>query len=345
MASKKMKGCGGGGAIAAFGFIALLLTGFLGFFDAVFVRARLQERQARAHWDQVPAEVTVSTVHVSHGAESETYTPRIHFQYRVNGRELTGKRYTFFDRIGAGEQHAIREAKSYPMGSTVTAYVNPDDPAEAVISVDGSALPKIIFLFLTPFHCAAFALLAAAFGAARRRRTQGGLSDLEYRYVHFSDAHHFVIRRRPWAPHFSFFGILGLLGFLASFVVAFSGADQLAPHVLGACILAAAAITRYFVKRAARPDNFLHVDRESQTFAYPADGERVEFSNCNVIDVESSATKVTINDRPIFRHEIRIGEGSNAATMYAFKGPIEEGEELRGIIDEELGRSAEAAAA
>lgn len=345
MANKKVNGGSGGGAAAVFGLVALMLTGLLGFFDAMFVRASLQERAARNQWEQVPAVVTVSKVEVSRGSESDTYTPRIHFQYSVNGRDHTGKRYAFLDHFSAGERHALRQTEAYPVGSRVTAYVHPSDPTEAVLSVDGSAFPKIVLLFLTPFHCAAFALLAAAFNAARRRRNQGELSDLEYKYIHYSDAHHFVIRKRPWAPQFTFLVALGALGFLASFAVAFGKVEHLSPQVLVACVVIAAAMARQMAKRAARPEHFLHVDRESLTFAYPADGEPIVFTSRSVVDVQSSMTGVTVNDQRIYRHEIRFGEGPNATTMFAFKGPIEEGEQLRGIIDSQLDQAADAAAA
>ena len=335
MASKKVKGRG---TTFVLGCAALMVCGLLAIFDGLFIRQALQEREARGHWEQVPAIVTASKVDISRGSDSTSYTPRIHFRYLLDGRDYTGKNYSFLKGFSAGERYADRVVESYPRGAEVTAYVDPKDPSRAVLSVDGSAFPKLALIFLAPFHCVAFGLLAAAFGASRRRKAQGELSDLEYRYVHFSDQHHFVVRKRPAGPTVYFLGSLGLITFVMTFVIGLSGADHLAPLALISSVAAAAALTRSLCNKAARPENFLHVDRDGRTFAYPADAERVEFGESNVIDVDSTSTNVTINDQRIYKHDIRIGEGSDAATMFTFKGPIHEGEALREIIEGQLGR-------
>ncbi len=342
MANKKLKGRG---AIVVLGCFALMVSGMLALFDGYFVRAHLQEREARAHWEQVPGVVTASKIDASHGSDGSSYTPRIHFQYRFDGRDYTGKRYSFLDDFSGGEAYASRAVEAHPKGAEVITYVNPTDPSQAVLSVDGSAFPKLALLLLTPFHCIAIGLLASVIAGLRRRRAQGDLTDLEFQYVHFSDQHHFVIRKMPVPAIACFLGLLGLMTFVATFIVGFSGADHLAPYVLGASALTAGALTVHFAKKSRRAENFLHVDREGRTFAYPADGERIGFGDHNVIDVESTRTNVTINDEPIYEHQIRIGEDTDAATMFEFKGPIQDGEELRGIIERELVRSPERGAA
>lgn len=66
----------------------------------------------------------------------EVYRPKITYRYRVDGREYTSDRYSLVD-LATSDEHAQRAKLSqFPVGRTITVYVNPESPDEAVIDKD-----------------------------------------------------------------------------------------------------------------------------------------------------------------------------------------------------------------
>jgi hypothetical protein len=69
-----------------------------------------------------------------------TYTPKISYAYRFDGRDLTGARFDLVDNhFDSEEIAAIKE--NYPPGARVACFVNPQNPSESVISRDFSQFP------------------------------------------------------------------------------------------------------------------------------------------------------------------------------------------------------------
>lgn len=68
------------------------------------------------------------------GHTSVGWSPDIFYTYRVDGAEFKSSRYRFISSSSSDIDNVIAITSRYGAGSMTIAYVNPDDPAEAVLS-------------------------------------------------------------------------------------------------------------------------------------------------------------------------------------------------------------------
>lgn len=105
-----------GGAIAIY---------FLGLYPALKVfRA--------SSWEPIPCVVTSSKVASS--SDGDTFAVEIRYSYTIEGKQYQGTRYGFFGGYSSGHRSKADVVAQYPAGAAATCYVNPLDPAEAVIA-------------------------------------------------------------------------------------------------------------------------------------------------------------------------------------------------------------------
>lgn len=128
---------GGGGpgrTIAVVVFVIFIVVGGVLLWTQS-IRPAMRARAAAASWNKVPCTIVSSTVaeHPGSGDEQPTYSVDVRYHYFVGGRRYQSNRYDFFPGFTGGreEKHAI--ARRYPRGSTTICYVNPADPADAVL--------------------------------------------------------------------------------------------------------------------------------------------------------------------------------------------------------------------
>jgi hypothetical protein len=70
----------------------------------------------------------------SHSSDDgTTYSVDILYRYQFNGKQYKSNRYGFIGGSSSGRGGKQAIVKQYPPGSEKTCYVNPDDPAEAVL--------------------------------------------------------------------------------------------------------------------------------------------------------------------------------------------------------------------
>jgi len=156
------------GCLAAF-FGVFLLAG-LGVGWLVIVGPALGALRARS-WAATDCEVVSSGVETHSGDDGDTYSVEILYRYRHRGREYHSNRYHFFTGSTSGHESKARVVEGYPEGQRFTCWVDPDDPAEAVIE---RGLVGEIWIGLVPL---VFVLVggggvawAIAGGRGRRRR-------------------------------------------------------------------------------------------------------------------------------------------------------------------------------
>ncbi|MBN2310521.1 MAG: DUF3592 domain-containing protein [Candidatus Hydrogenedentes bacterium] len=129
ISSRAAKG-GSAGCMIAF-FSVFLLMG-AGFFFFAFLPAGINVIRART-WDAVPCTIVSSDVE-SHSGEDTTYSIAIAYTYTVNGREYRSDRYQFMGGSSSGYRGKRAVVDRHPPGSKAICYVNPADPAEAVLN-------------------------------------------------------------------------------------------------------------------------------------------------------------------------------------------------------------------
>ena len=114
----------------AFGFVffaagsAFLWVSFLG---------PLFKTIAAKNWNAVPATVISSHVESHYDDDGTTYSVDILYRYTVHGREYRSNRYEFIGGSSSGRSGKTKVVAQYPAGREFTCWVDPDDPAEAVI--------------------------------------------------------------------------------------------------------------------------------------------------------------------------------------------------------------------
>ncbi|HDL90567.1 MAG TPA: DUF3592 domain-containing protein [Thermodesulforhabdus norvegica] len=89
--------------------------------------------------DAIVVESEIETVSMhnqsSSGPSSITgWKPSITYRYRIGGKEYESSRYTIMPYESTDYNKIASIVSSYPIGSTCTVYVNPDNPSEAVLS-------------------------------------------------------------------------------------------------------------------------------------------------------------------------------------------------------------------
>lgn len=105
---------------------------------------------ARVAWTEVPCEVLESRVESHPGDDGTTYSVAVRYRYAVDGRTYESDRYDFFQVSSSGYDGKARIVASLPPGSVAACRVDPDDPAEAVLST-GFRWAFLLILFPLPF--------------------------------------------------------------------------------------------------------------------------------------------------------------------------------------------------
>lgn len=140
-----------------------LLLGILGclflvagstIFYFLTVRTFFQVQSAR-HWVETPAVVVASEVKSHSGSKGSTYSVHITYRYEVNGRSHQADRYDFLGGSFSGYNGKAKIVRQYPPGRKITCFVNPANPADAVL-VRGFVPMMLIFGLLLPVTFIAF---------------------------------------------------------------------------------------------------------------------------------------------------------------------------------------------
>jgi len=90
-------------------------------------------------WQPTEAEVVFADVGVGERGDRQDTHRLVAFAYRAGGREHLATRVDFFAVHADSESSARAFADSHPAGRRITCFVDPADPANAVL--DRSALP------------------------------------------------------------------------------------------------------------------------------------------------------------------------------------------------------------
>lgn len=131
--------------IVGLSFLGVFFAG--GLFAAYKIADELPQAVASPAWPTVEGTVTKSQVRRRRGNRSL----RMRYEYDVNGQTYESGQIAFFGRVLAGT--VTERRKRYPLGTKVTVYYNPDNPAVAVlepgariVSFLGAGLVVVLFV-------------------------------------------------------------------------------------------------------------------------------------------------------------------------------------------------------
>ncbi|PTY02004.1 hypothetical protein DB346_10350 [Verrucomicrobia bacterium LW23] len=214
-------------ALSLFG---LFWTSFVVVSDVVVVGKIY--RQLRTYgFSPVPATVLSNEVGFKNTSDGTSYFPKIRYAYTVNNQPFTGDvvRHTVVSTESKNARQRVHDfVKAYPRESTIIAFYDPANPADAVVMQGLTGSDLFILLFLMPFNMVMLAFVWLAWSLLyKARQPLGGLP-------HHVGPHGFMVgvgRRGAFA---SGAVTLGLVSFLAIFGVGFSsGFDPSLNTMLG----------------------------------------------------------------------------------------------------------------
>lgn len=119
-------------------------------------------------WTALACVVESSTVRSHEGDDSTTYSVDIVYRYEVGGRTYRGNRYDFLGGSSSGYEAKQRVVDAHPVGTTVTCFVDPLDPASSVLQRGWSA-KYLLGLLALPFFAGGLFGLWWNLGPGRRQ--------------------------------------------------------------------------------------------------------------------------------------------------------------------------------
>jgi Protein of unknown function (DUF3592). len=104
------------------------------------------------NWTETPCTVISSQVKSHRGKNGTTYSVEIFYRYQFEGREFKSNSYRTFRSSSSGREAKAKVVAKYPPGAKSVCYVNPKNPAEAVLVPGvgwGALLGLLPLIFLT----------------------------------------------------------------------------------------------------------------------------------------------------------------------------------------------------
>lgn len=123
------------GCMVAF-FAVFLLAG--SGFSLFFIRPALKVLEAKS-WPSTPCTIVNSQVRTHSGEDGATYSVDVLYTYVFAGREYKSNRYRFLGGSTGGYAQKERIVRRLPPLTRTVCYVNPENPAEAVLDRDLSS--------------------------------------------------------------------------------------------------------------------------------------------------------------------------------------------------------------
>lgn len=144
----------------AFGLVFGTIMVLAGLLLAAVGIATLRNWLASASWPEVPARIVTSEVREELRFEDQLmYRPVVTYTFAAGGGEMVGSTLAFADALYPTRARAEKALARYPVGMTVMARYNPDDPQEAVLVRRGAVAALCILalglaMFIVPLAAA-----------------------------------------------------------------------------------------------------------------------------------------------------------------------------------------------
>jgi hypothetical protein len=166
------KSTNGAGCLIAF-FAVFALIGSLSFVFAFLLPAISCVRAK--NWVATPCRIASSTVATRGSGKDRYYYPDILYTYTANGQSYDATRFNFFKRTSKNPGTVQGWLNAYPAGSTVTCFVNPSDPSQAVLdrSFPSSAFGNFFVLIFVAVGIGGIVWQVLARRAAARNVSKG----------------------------------------------------------------------------------------------------------------------------------------------------------------------------
>ncbi len=150
------------------GFFSIFALFGLAFLIPFFILPLARSLRAQS-WPAVPCTIVESAVGVHGDSDGDTYSIDVRYTYELNGRTYEGTRYKFFGGSSSGREAKQAVIDQLPPGTHAACYVDPRDPASAVID-RGVGLEYLIGLVPMTFLAVGVGGMAWSLRVWRRAR-------------------------------------------------------------------------------------------------------------------------------------------------------------------------------
>jgi hypothetical protein len=110
----------------------IFLLGGLAFTQGMILHPYFQSRAAR-EWKETPCRIISSEVKSHRDSDATTYSVEISYAYKIGGREFRSNRYQLPRFFSSGRQAKAATVARFPRGKATVCFVNPRNPADAVL--------------------------------------------------------------------------------------------------------------------------------------------------------------------------------------------------------------------
>ena len=168
----------------------------------------------RSTTQQSAGAVTRSDIETHHSRRSTTYSPKIMYAYRVNGKEYTGDRYRY-GQMSSNDGRARRVVAEYPAGRQIDVHYAAADPADSVLFTGLEGADLFLPMFMTPFNFIMLAIWTVPFSKLLRRGSRVGNTKL------LDDGYEARLRLVDFGPVAVGAVVAAVLAFVGTFIIGF----------------------------------------------------------------------------------------------------------------------------
>lgn len=258
--------------------VTLLWCGGAGIFAGALASTLWRNYVAAGSFHTTQGTVLVSKVAATESIDANTYRPFVKYSYTVQGRPYVSKRYSYDVFRSSDRRHAARDVAANPVGAKVAVFYDPSNPAEAVLTIQSSAIANSMLLFLQPFLAIGMGLIGTTVWQIASHRRLGRFMrspfDLPWKVPHWgtfaATQRGAAIRRRGCAlagavgwglVTYAFVSLLvTLAGVLGAYGDSFVDSTQNALTAIAAALATAMLITLWRVRRTRVPRSELTLD-------------------------------------------------------------------------------------
>lgn len=141
----------------------LLFTAFSLYMSYAIIWSQQKQADASKHFVPTLAKILDSKViqttvsNTTTNGNTQTYVLHIHYEYEVNGKTYQSNKFSYPGDGYSRSKDAQRVIRYYPVGSSQSAYYNPDNPSEAVLqkttssTISSSIFIPVLFLLVGCF--------------------------------------------------------------------------------------------------------------------------------------------------------------------------------------------------
>jgi Protein of unknown function (DUF3592) len=252
----------GRGCLIVFGLIWSSVTLTV---DVIWTWNVIRQIQA-VDYPTVSGRVTQSDIEDQPGHRSTSYSPKIKYVYRVNGKQYTGDRYRYGE-MSRSYSSARRIVSEYPVGRQIDIHYAAADPADPVLLTGLEGGDLFLPMFMTLFNLIMLSIWYVPFSKFGRRGSRVGNAKL------LDDGFEARLRLLDFGPFVFGAGVAGVLAFFGTFIVGFGfGGNPELPvmYVAWGIILGGGALAFGWHRRRIADGQFdLVIDNFGRRLALP----------------------------------------------------------------------------